>query len=46
VILKGQFDRIQIWEVSKYEQYIQGNIGNIAEIANDVSKYLDSLENK
>ena len=46
VILKGQFDRIQIWEVSKYEQYINGNIGNITAIAEDVSKYLDGLSEK
>ncbi len=43
VVLKGQFDRIQIWEVSRYEQYIQGNIGNISAIAEDVSNYLDGL---
>jgi MraZ protein len=46
VILKGQFDRIQIWDANKYEQYIQGNISNISAIAEDVAKYLDSVENK
>ena len=46
VILKGQFDRIQIWEVSKYEQHIQGHIGNIQSLAEDVSKYLDSVSEK
>ncbi len=46
VILKGQSDRIQIWEVSRYEQFIQGNIGNISAIAEDVSKYLDGLSEK
>jgi MraZ protein len=44
VVLKGKFDRIQIWEVSKYEQYIQNTIGNITEIAGEVAKYLDSTD--
>jgi DNA-binding transcriptional regulator/RsmH inhibitor MraZ len=42
VILKGQFDRIQVWETSKYEQYIQGNLANMQDLAADVSEYLDS----
>jgi len=46
VILKGQFDRIQIWEAGKYEQYIQGNLSNINALADNVSSYLDSLEKK
>ena len=46
VILKGQFDRIQVWEASKYEQYIQGNLANMQDLAADVSQYLDSVEKK
>ena len=45
VILKGQFDRIQVWESSKYDQYIQGNIANMQDLAADVSQYLDSKNN-
>ena len=46
VILKGQFDRIQVWESSKYDQYIQGNIANMQDLAADVSQYLDAIEKK
>jgi MraZ protein len=42
VILKGQFDRIQVWDSSKYEQYIQGSLANMQHLAADVSQYLDS----
>ncbi len=45
VILKGQFDRIQVWEASKYDQYIQGNLANMQDLAADVSQYLDSKSN-
>lgn len=44
VILKGQFNKIQIWEVSKYEQYTQGSIANMPAIADEVSDFLDSLD--
>jgi MraZ protein len=46
VILKGQFDRIQIWDAQKYEQYIQGSLANMQDLAADVSEYLDSLDKK
>lgn len=45
VILKADLDQIQIWEVSKYEQYTQGNIGNVQSLSDDIAKYLDGLEN-
>lgn len=44
VILKGQFDRIQIWEVSRYEQFIQGSINNIEALAEDAANAIDELE--
>ncbi len=43
VILKGQFDRIQIWDSSKYETYTNANIGNVEQMAADVAKYLDNI---
>ena len=46
VILKGQFDRIQVWEATKYDQYIQGNLANMQDLAADVSQYLDSIDKK
>ena len=45
VILKGQFDRIQVWEATKYDQYIQGNLANMQDLAAEVSQYLDSKNN-
>jgi MraZ protein len=40
VVLKGLFDRIQIWETTKYEQYVQGSMSNIQSLADEVSDYL------
>src|ERR1700722_14862344 len=40
VILKGKFDRIQIWDASKSEQFTQGNISNIKDLASNAAKYL------
>ena len=42
VILKGQFDRIQVWDATKYDQYIQGSLSNMQQLAAEVSQYLDS----
>ena len=44
VVLKGKFDRIQVWDAAKYEQYTQVNISNIQNLADDAAKYLDELE--
>jgi MraZ protein len=44
IVLKGKFDRIQVWDANKYEQYTQGNISNIQGLADDAAKYLDELE--
>jgi MraZ protein len=45
VVLKGQFDRIQVWDATKYEQYIQGSLANMQHLAAEVSQYLDSKNN-
>lgn len=44
IVMKGKFDRIQIWEAGKYEQYTQSNTSNIQSLADEASAYLDSLE--
>jgi MraZ protein len=46
VIVKGDFDQIQIWDASKYEQYTQLNIANMPDISRTVSKYLNEQEEK
>lgn len=43
VVMKGKFDRIQVWDAAKYEQYTQGNISNIQGLADEAASYLDSL---
>ncbi len=45
VVLKGQFDRIQVWDATKYDQYIQGSLSNMQHLAAEVSQYLDSKNN-
>ena len=43
IVMKGKFDRIQIWDAKKYEQYTQGNISNIQGLADEAAAYLDTL---
>ncbi len=43
IVLKGKFDRIQVWDANKYEQYTQGNISNIQSLAEEAAAHLDSL---
>ncbi|MFN8287919.1 MAG: division/cell wall cluster transcriptional repressor MraZ [Chitinophagales bacterium] len=43
IVLKGKFDRIQVWDAAKYEQYTQGNISNIQGLAEEAAAHLDSL---
>jgi hypothetical protein len=31
-----------VWDAAKYEQYIQGSLANMQDLAADVSQYLDS----
>lgn len=46
IVLKGKFDRIQIWDANKYEQYTQGNISNIQSLADEAATYLDSMNDE
>jgi MraZ protein len=46
IVMKGKFDRIQVWDAGKYEQYTQGNISNIQGLADEAAKYLDELNNE
>lgn len=43
IVLKGKFDRIQVWDANKYEQYTHGNISNIETLADEAAAYLDSV---
>jgi MraZ protein len=43
IVMKGKVDRIQVWDAAKYEQYSQGNISNIQELAGKAAAYLDTL---
>lgn len=44
ITLKGKFDKIQVWDTQKYDQYTQVNQANIADLAEDVAGYLDGLD--
>lgn len=44
IVLKGKFDRIQVWDANKYESYTQGNVSNMQTLADEASKYLDEKE--
>ena len=46
IVMKGKFDRVQVWESGKYEQYTQGNISNIHELSDEVAAYLDGKNNE
>jgi MraZ protein len=41
IVLKGKFDRIQVWDANKYEAYTQGNVANIQQLADEVANYLE-----
>ena len=44
IVLKGKFDRIQVWDANRYEAYTQGNVSNMQNLADEASKYLDEKE--
>lgn len=46
IILKGKFDRIQVWDAAKYEQYTQGNIANIQSLADEAAAHIDGENGK
>ncbi len=46
VIVKGDLDCIQIWDLNKYEQFTNGNLGNIHSLSIEVSKYLNEQQAK
>ena len=46
VLLKGKFDRIQVWDLNKHQQYVQVNTANSEHLAADAASYLDSLDKK
>jgi MraZ protein len=46
VILLGRFTKIQIWDAAKFEQYNNGGIANIKDLAAKAATYLDKLDNE
>jgi len=44
VVLKGLFDKIQIWDVQKYEQYIANGQANMSNLAAKANQHLKSLK--
>ena len=44
ILLKGKFDKIQVWDASKYSQTSQVNHANSEYLAKGVADYLDGLE--
>lgn len=44
ILLKGKFDKIQVWDAKKYEQSSQVNHSNSEFLAATVANYLDELE--
>ena len=46
IMLKGKFDKIQIWDSNKYRETSQVNNANAEYLANKVANYFDELEKK
>jgi MraZ protein len=46
VVLKGKVDRIQVWEVSRLEQYTQRNRQEVEQLAGKAASYLDKNDKK
>ena len=44
ILLKGKFDKIQVWDAKKYEQTSQVNNANSEYLAKTVANYLDELD--
>ena len=46
VVLLGKFNRIQIWDAGKLEQYNNSGQANIKQLAEEAAAYMDKLEGK
>jgi MraZ protein len=46
VVLLGIFNRIQIWDAAKLEQYQNASIGNIKDLAAKAAAYEEKVKNK
>jgi MraZ protein len=44
ILLKGKFDKIQVWDAAKYAENAQVNHANSEFLAKEVANYLDGLE--
>lgn len=43
VVLRGMFNRIQIWDAAKLEQYDNSSLANIKDLAHQAGEYFDKL---
>lgn len=46
ILLKGKFDKIQVWDANKYAETAQVNLANSEHLSNEVANYLDEAEAK
>lgn len=46
VILIGELDCVKIWEASKFNEFVSGNLPNMHQYSIEVSNYLSELEKK
>ena len=44
VVLRGMFNRIQIWDAAKLDQYNSSSMSNIKELAQEAAAHWDKLE--
>lgn len=41
VVLVGRFDRVQLWDAARYEQYMAGGVANVESLAKEAADYID-----
>lgn len=46
VVLRGMFNRIQIWDAAKLEQYNSSSMASIKDLAQEAANHLNKLEEK
>jgi MraZ protein len=46
ILMKGKFDRIQVWDAAKHDQQLQGSIANMPELARKAAAHIALNEEK
>jgi len=44
ILLKGKFDRIQVWDSTRYADVAKANLNDATQLADEAANYLDKLE--